>query len=119
MAIFEPIRLEWSGKQYTIPPDQVLRTIAAVEDFITLGDLSDPRRPPLAKISRAFGFMLRAAGATVTDEEVYSDLFAKGSQDLHNQVINAVFSLQVLMIPPEHLRSKKAPDEGKEPAAAP
>lgn len=105
MAIFEPITLTWQGKEYVIPPDQVMRGIAKVEDIITLVQISrcfENRDLPLAKISQAYGVILRHAGARVADEEIYSELF--GSGELQQRAVQAINTLQMMMIPPEHLR---------------
>lgn len=116
MAIFEPVTLTWSGKDYVIPADGVLRCIAQVEDVITLGTLHtfiSKGNLPLAKIAGAFGVALRAAGCRVTDDEVYSGMFTAKGAELQRRAFEAVAVLQQLMIPPEHLRA----DETKTPAA--
>ena len=111
MAIFEEVRLTWGGKDYVVPPDRVLRAIAAVEDQLTLGELGRcmvSGTLPLARISMAYGALLRCAGAKVTDDEVYSGLFKESR--LQQEAMQAVSTLQMLMIPPEHLR-KPAPEK--------
>jgi hypothetical protein len=116
MAIFEEVRLAWSGTELVIPADRVLRAIAAVEDVLTLGELGRcmvAGTLPLARISMAYGALLRHAGAKVSDEEVYDGLFAKS--ELQQQALKAVFVLQNLMIPPAHLRK---PAAEKPPAGA-
>lgn len=114
--IFEKITFTWGGQDYVLPAESVLRTIAQVEDVITLGELAPrPGRLPLAKISIAFGIALRAAGVRVTDEEVYNAMF--GDARMVQNAVAALGTLQMLMIPPEHLRAKD-PKPGKPEAAS-
>lgn len=108
MSSFEEVGLTWEGREYVIPADGVLRVIAKVEDVITLGELAvAQKRIPLAKLATAYGVMLRAAGADVTDEQVYSGMFANGGKDMPRRAMQAALTLQALMIPPEHLRATK------------
>lgn len=116
MAIFEKITLIWKGKEYFIPPDQVMRAIAKIEDVISMVQIArcfENRDLPLVKISQAYGAALRHAGARVDDEEIYADLFSSGQ--LQQRAIAAIQTLQIMMIPPEHLRQDTA---GKDAAGA-
>lgn len=109
MRIFEPITLHWEGRDYSIPPDDVLRCIAKIEDHITLIELStasNKRTIPLAKMAIAFGAVLRHAGAHVSDDEVYAGMFADGN--LVNKAQVAVTTLLTLMIPPGSLTQDAA-----------
>lgn len=112
-TIFQPVTLEWNGKRHVIQPDNVLRAIAVVEECgLPLGSLHRHMASgqfPFAKISIAFGALLRFAGAAVTDEEVYDALFKgnKGAQ-MQRRALEALTVLNVLMIPPEHLRGPAA-----------
>lgn len=115
MGIFSDVRLEWGEAAFTITADRVLGAIAVVEDHITLGDLGARKSLPLAKISMAYGAVLRYAGAKVSDDEVYNAMFRDKGRRLQRAASEAVFALQVLMIPPEHLR---APAEETKPGKA-
>lgn len=115
MGHFEPIPLEWSGKKYLIPADNVLRVIAQIEDVLTLGQLASAQshgRLPLAKIAIAFGIALRHAGAEVSDEDVYNGMFSAGGAELQRRALTAVFTLQAMMVPPEHLRANPGKANG-------
>ena len=114
MGIFSDVRLEWGEASFTIPAERVLGAIAVVEDCVTLADLGARKSLPIGKISMAHGAVLRYAGAKVSDEEVYNAMFRDKGKRLHRAVSEAVFALQVLMIPPEHLRT---PVSAEEPAA--
>lgn len=119
MAIFEEVKLTWNGRDFVIPPDQVLPCIAKVEDVLTLAQLwraMERQALPLAKLAQAYGMVLRHAGAVVSDEDVYAALFTSG--EMQARARDAVLTLQVMMIPPEHLREKD-PGKAVAPDAAP
>lgn len=120
MAIFEEVVLTWQGRSYPIPPNMVLRAIAKVEDVLPMADLaqaSAKRSYPLAKMAIAYGSLLRMAGAAVTDEEVYRGMFHTDQDEFRTRVVDAMHVLQLLMIPPEFIRSKL--NEKKDVAAGP
>lgn len=101
MSIFKTITLTWAGKEYVIPPTQVLRAIAIVENEITLHELFQYQSrgtAPISKLSTAFANVLRYAGAKVTDDEVYAAMF-KGDQSLSASA--AISALLFMMIPPD------------------
>lgn len=123
MAIFEEVKLKWRDREYTIPPGQVLRCIAAVEATgLVLGQLvvdANSARVPLATLSQALGAALRFAGAQVSDDEIYDSLFSDPA-GLRMQAMIAVVTLQALMIPPARMREAQQKAEeanaGKEAA---
>ncbi len=115
-GIFQEITLVWAGREYRIPPDQVMPAIAIVEDHVLLGDVVQAARRgavPLAKLSRAFGAVLRFAGARVSDDEVYAGMFKRGSQ--RDAAEAAVNTLLTMMIPPEQLLAAGAAEGGAAP----
>lgn len=104
MSIFDPITLGWDGKTYTVPARNVLEAIARIEEHITLTDLLRSRGGsiPLAKLSRAYASVLRAAGATdITDEAVYRGMFAETVGAVNNvqMITDVVGGLLHMMIP--------------------
>lgn len=118
---FEAVTLSWKGRDYTIPPDNVLKCIAKIEDVFTLGELAGFQirgHIPLAKVSQAYALVLRHAGAHVSDDEVYSALFASGGSDAYQVAVQAVYTLQAMMIPPEQLRAKSGKGEATSARAA-
>lgn len=82
MALFEKIQLSWHGSPYVIPADKVMGAICVIEDVITFEEL---RRyavrgtAPLGKLAKAYGTVLRYAGAQVADDDVYAEMFGRGS----------------------------------------
>lgn len=100
MALFDDIKLEWAGKAYTIPANKVLGAIARVEEIVTISDLAQAAKKqtlPLAKLSMAYGSLLRYAGAQVEDDEVYGGMF--GSQEEAGRTATAIGGLLAMMIP--------------------
>lgn len=116
MPLFQPVILEWKGKQCVIPADGLLRCIAEIEDVFTLGELATVRgngRLPLAKISEAFAIALKHGGAAVSAEDVYAEMFAGGGKALRRVSMSAIIMLQKLMIPPAHLAEPPEKPEKK------
>jgi len=111
MAVFEAVTFKWKERIYTIPPDQVMRAIAKIEDVLTLSELHRyglSGTAPIAKLAMAFGAVLRHAGAAVQDDEVYAALFNAGEQQ--EQVMAAIQTLLAMMVPPEHLQQRQKED---------
>lgn len=107
MAIFQDISLSWNGAEFTIPASRVLGAIAIVEEQITFPELllaMQSGKPPLATIARAYGGVLRYAGARVSDDETYAGMFDAARQE---QVITAINALLVMMVPPDALAKAK------------
>lgn len=122
MAIFEEVAVSWGDKKFVIPADRMMMTIARVEDVLTLGDLSAyfaTGKLPLAKIAQAFGIVLRQAGASVEDDEVYEGMFRAKGQEVTRRAIEAIHMLMALMVPPAHLRAatEEAAKQGKPKAS--
>lgn len=114
MAIFEEVTLVWKEREYKIPSDQIMRVIAKVEDVLTMVQLHRYRERedlPIGKLAQAFGIVLRHAGANVTDEEVYEGIFQ--GDNLRKIALEAVTTLQMMMLPPSALRKGSAPETGK------
>ena len=116
MPIFNPIGLSWEGKDFTIPAERVLGAIAEVEEVVVFPDLVAmiSGKPNMSKISRAYGALLRYAGAQLTDDQVYAGMFREG--ETHTQVLTALNALVMLMMPPASLAG--AASEGNSGRAA-
>lgn len=100
MKLFDDIKLEWAGKAYIIPANKVLGAIARIEEIVSIRELAACAREstlPVAKLSMAYGSVLRYAGAEVDDEDVYAGIFSGG--DHAHQVATAVGGLLAMMIP--------------------
>lgn len=101
--MFDPIKLEWSGKTITIPANRVMQAIATVEDIVTLVELTDMFQrgaPKYSRIAMAYGALLRFGGMEIKDEDIYTALFDEGSSE---QISNGLIILLSMMVPKEKI----------------
>lgn len=113
MSLFEEFAVTWGGKEYSIPADKVMGLIEVVEDHVTLEDLQGGIKR--AKLSAAFRAILNYCGArNVSQEEIYNVFFDREQAEMITGIITAI---QVLMIPPEHLRGPEVEDTKKKDEA--
>lgn len=114
MPGFDDIRLAWNGRTYVIPANRVMGALARVEDSITFGELhahTQRNSVPVAKLSQAFGSVLRYAGANVEDDEIYAGMF----QEAGRETVMAAFRVLMEMMLPASARKSAAPaDAGQE-----
>lgn len=107
MGIFEPVVLTWDGQEYEIAPDRTMGAIARIEEIITLkevGEYAMKGDAPIAKLSMAYGAVLRYAGCKVKDEEIYAGMF-QGASD--TSVLGCINALLAMMIPPSRDKNPK------------
>ena len=91
-AVFQNVTIGWGGQEYTIKP--TMRLINDIEQSISLAVTAQRMasgQPPLSHIAIIAGKMLRAAGAKVTDEEVYAEI-ATGDPEAITGMVNAIFA---------------------------
>jgi hypothetical protein len=101
--MFAPVELSWADQTYVIPPDRVLGAVAVVEEHLTMAELAQEAqngRLRLARLSRAFGALLRYAGARITDDEVYAGIFEGDPKTVKERIVTGVNTLMALMVPP-------------------
>lgn len=102
MSIFEPIKLQWQGKDYEIPADRVMRVLQALEaegfGLAVLGQMRQQMQ--MARIATAYALILRLAGASATDADVYAAMFAD-PDDMANVVATALNTLEAMFVPPD------------------
>lgn len=112
MGVFDDVKITWQGRTYVIPANQVLGAIARVEEVISLRDLveaTNGRDMQFARTSQAFGAVLRYAGATVDDDEVYAGMLSGG--DAVAASLAALNLLLALMLPPTIVGGDEQPKE--------
>lgn len=98
MGLFEEISLEWGGEKYSLLPD--LELIARIENIITASELYEyvgRNAIPFAKVAMAYGIVLREAGASVRDADIYQGMFT--SQKDQNNAASSVSVLLAMMAP--------------------
>lgn len=109
-GLFEDKRITWDGKVYVIPARRVLEGIALIEEHLTLPELLSygaRQTVPMAKIAKAYGALLRHAGADLTDDDVYIGIFGAivGADQHASAVVTTCAGLIQMMVP----KSKGAP----------
>lgn len=71
------ITLSFKGETFTIPETRAFEAGAAVEEVVTLAEMAQwGTAPKFFKLARAFGALLRFAGARVSDTEVKAEIDA-------------------------------------------
>jgi hypothetical protein len=100
-SAFDDVKIEWKGRQYTIPSRNMMRAIALIEDHVTMPELQrygERNTAPVSRLSSAFASVLRFAGAPgVRDEDVYDAMFSGG--DDAAAVATSVQVLLAMMVP--------------------
>ena len=115
--MFQPITVSWKAESYTIPPDGVLRAIAAIEDVITLGELardSETGTIRFTRIAKAWGALLRHLGSKVSDDDVYAELFSGNLVEVKERIslsVSTLIAMMVVIVPPQ--AEAAAINEGK------
>lgn len=115
--VFEDIKLEWKGQEYIIESNKVMGAIARIEEVVTLYELftmvSEKGSPRISAIARAYGTLLRYAGAKDEDDDsVYAALLI--GKDPKNRTIEAVRTLLMMMVPPERKQANGSGEIMKE-----
>jgi hypothetical protein len=117
MGVFSDFKMSWDGVDYSIPKDRILGAIEIVEDVVTISQihsmLADPETIKFRKVARAFGELLRYAGAKITDEQVYEGLFSRDKEKT-SSVMVSLFLLLKLMIPESAMQ---VPEKSEAPAS--
>ncbi len=117
--LFQTLTLEWQGKKYPVPAERIMGAIAVIEEVVTFPELCMmfTGKPKISKLAQAYGELLRYAGVTVSDIDVYNVLFTQG--EIKEQVGSAINQLLAIMTPPSALGpDDEAPAEGNRPAAS-
>lgn len=99
--MFEPIVLMWRDVKKTIPANNVMKAIATIEDVVTLFELQQmfaKEAPKLSSLVSAYGALLRFAGFTVTDEQVWTDVFSSGEIGM-TKLMEALSAILLMMRP--------------------
>ena len=113
MGVFDKVELEWKGEKFVVPEGGVLRLIAAIEEHVTLHELTRERGVPLSRLAMAYAAALHHAGAkNVNVDEVYGALFQTDESGTPAAAIQTTIQgLLMMMIPPSSMQ--KDADTGK------
>lgn len=106
------IKLTFRGEEYIIPDSKAFQAGAVVEEIAGLYEvLRWVQEPPLNKLSRCFGALLRFAGAKVSDREVHGDMVQVMGQGPYVAML-AVQSLIAVLMDGAPLEAPSSDDEG-------
>jgi hypothetical protein len=115
MAVFRELTISWKGEEYKFTPSMRLMRSIEMGDisFTDIAVRTSQGRPPISHIAFVLAKMLQAAGAKVTDDDVYEELVT-GDQDS----ITALISLVLTAFSPGESNAKNpAAQTGSHPKA--
>ncbi len=99
--MFSDFKIAWSGGEKTIAANRVLMAIARVEQIITAPELmkyGTSGTMPMARLSQAYGELLRYAGFDVADDDIYTSMMGAGKSNAE-VITTAVLGILLLMVP--------------------
>ena len=111
MNPFKDIEIGWRDETFIIPSNKVLGAIASVEEVVTvqqLAALTQVEDVPLSKLAQAYGALLRYAGCSITDEEVYQGAFEHGGGEDIGLALIALFEMLTPARPAARAKKKAA-----------
>lgn len=77
MAVFRDVTITWRGTDYTVTP--TLRLMRIIESgnisFTSMATRVSSGDPPISHVAIALAKLLQAAGASVTEDQVYEELW--------------------------------------------
>jgi hypothetical protein len=93
MAVFRELTITWKGEEYTFTPSMRLMRSIEMGDisFTDIAIRTSQGRPPISHIAFVLAKMLQAAGAKVSDEDVYAELMS-GDQNSTTALISVVLT---------------------------
>lgn len=93
MAVFRELTIAWKGKDYTFTPSMRLMRSIEMGDisFADIAVRTSQGRPPISHISLVLTKMLQAAGAKVTEDDVYLEI-SRGDQETVTTLITLVLT---------------------------
>jgi hypothetical protein len=115
MAVFRELTISWKGEEFKFTPSMRLMRSIEMGDisFTDIAVRTSQGRPPISHIAFVLAKMLQAAGAKVTDDEVYEELVT-GDQDSITALISLVLTA---FSPGENNAKNPAAQTGSHPKA--
>ncbi len=121
MRKFADVAIEWRGQKYVVRANRIMPLIARLEGIITFKELMEfgqRQTVPQAKLAMAFTQVLDYVGVTITEEEVYLEMFpsVEDPNGYAIRVNNAIVGLMTLMLPPDKvIKTVEASGNGDAP----
>lgn len=100
--MFDKVKIEFKGEEFTVPANKVFGLIAEIEEHITIQDLHE--KPKNTAIAKAYAAAIRYAGGEASVVDVYEQLFDSSSS---LNIRSAITNLVMMMVPPSALNSAK------------
>lgn len=98
-AVYRDIQISWGGEEYSIKPTMAL--LNQIEQKFSLSRVASRMMDgdtPTSHLAVIVGIMLRSAGATVTDDEIFAELMtgdASAVMEMGTALLTAAFPMQV------------------------
>lgn len=115
---FQDVTLGWKGQDYILPAERQMPVIAKIEAALCPDGRGQPVQKLLSgkgltyhQLASAYGLALRAAGARVTDEEVYLSIMgdlAEGDAGAAQKMQLACLGLLEIVAPPVALKLRRS-----------
>lgn len=119
MSVFREVEIVWRGKRYAVTPtNRLLRQIEG--QGISLAHMLTrigSGQPPISEVALVAAELLKAGGAKVTEDEIYSEIMVTLGEG-RDEVFVAFASAIGEAIAPKGLTGKK-PEAVEAPPAAP
>lgn len=108
MTVFRDVTMTWRGMEYVVTPSlRMLRTIEMMGiSIFGVASSVQSGAPAFASIASIAGILLRAAGANVSDDEVFAEMQKSLRNDNAQIVVEMMGSILMAFNPVEE-------DEGK------
>ena len=95
MSVFRDVTITWRGKEYVVTPSlKLLRTIEMMGiSLYSVANSVTGGTPAFASMAAIAGLMLRSAGATATDDEIYAEIqrsLVSGKSDAVVEMMGAI-----------------------------
>ena len=104
MSVFRTSQIEWKGKAYDVTPSMSLlsKIEQSGKSLVGIANMAAKGSPQIALMSEVMGLVMRSAGVSVTDEEIYGEAMS-GSPTEVLELWNSIF----VMISPMNKKEKK------------
>lgn len=91
MAIFRDLTITWRGTDYTVTPSlRLMRTIEQGDiSFTAMAARISAGAPPISHVAVVLAKLLQAAGAKVTEDDVYEELW-QGEPEAVQHLVTSV-----------------------------
>jgi len=93
MAVFRELTIKWKGQEYTFVPS--MKLMRAIEDEVSIASLTSRAAEgdiPISHANYVLTKVLRSAGVNVSEEDVWLELNAMGTEQMSEMIGMALSS---------------------------